>query len=106
MRAVAATLSVAAVMAVASFTLTAQTRTTPDLTGAWEPMGGGRGADPKLAPPPASPIVLTPKYAASYEAKRQADAEATKRGEPPVSAAVLCSPYGMPRRMAVATYPI
>ena len=45
-------------------------------------------------------------YAKQYEARRQADAEATKRGEPPVSDAVLCSPYGMPRMMAVATYPV
>ena len=104
--AITGTLSVVAVLSVASFALSAQTRTPPNLTGAWEPMGAGRGADPKLAPPPATPIVLTPKYAAAYEAKRQADAEATKRGEPPVSAAVLCSPYGMPRMMAVATYPI
>ena len=78
----------------------------PNLTGAWEPMGGGRGANPKTAPPPAGPIVLKPEYAKAYDAKRQADAEATKRGEPPASAAVLCSPYGMPRMMAVASYPV
>ena len=41
-----------------------------------------------------------------YEARRAADAEATKRGEPPASAAVLCIPYGMPRMMAVASYPV
>lgn len=86
--------------------LGAAAQTTPNITGAWEPMGGGRGADPKLAPPPASPIVLTPAYAKEYEARRQADAAATKRGEPPASAAVLCNPYGMPRMMAVATYPV
>ena len=78
----------------------------PNLTGAWVPFNPGRGADPTLAPPPASPIILKPEYAAAYEARRQADAEATKRGEPPASAAVLCSPYGMPRMMSVATYPI
>jgi hypothetical protein len=78
----------------------------PNLTGAWVPFGAGRGADPKLAPPPAGPIVLKAEYAKAYEARRQADAEATKRGEPPASAAVLCSPYGMPRMMAVATYPV
>jgi hypothetical protein len=70
------------------------------------PFNPGRGADPTLAPPPASPILLKPEYAKAYEARRQADAEATKRGEPPASAAVLCSPYGMPRMMSVATYPI
>jgi len=78
----------------------------PNLTGAWVPFNPGRGSDPTLAPPPASPIILKPEYAAAYEARRQADAAATKRGEPPASAAVLCSPYGMPRMMSVATYPI
>ena len=78
----------------------------PNIAGVWVPMGGGRGVDPKLAPPPAGPIVLKAEYAKAWEARRQADAEATKRGEPPVSAAVLCSPYGMPRMMAVASYPL
>jgi hypothetical protein len=95
---------VLAVLAATSLGLQAQAP--PNITGAWEPMGGGRGADPKVAPPPAGPIVLKPEYAKAYEAKRQADAEATKRGEPPVSAAVLCNPYGMPRMMAVASYPV
>jgi len=80
--------------------------TTPTIAGVWTPFGGGRGADPKLAPPPAGPLVLKPEYARPYEARRLADAEATKRGEPPASAAVLCSPYGMPRMMSVAIYPI
>jgi hypothetical protein len=78
----------------------------PDITGAWVPMGAGRGVDPKLAPPPAGPIVLKPEYAKDYEARRAAEAEATRRGEPPASAAVLCNPYGMPRMMAVASYPV
>ena len=76
------------------------------ISGAWVPMGGGRGVDPKLAPPPATPIVLKPAYAKAYEARRAADAEATKRGEPPATPAVLCLPYGMPRMMTVASYPI
>jgi hypothetical protein len=97
-------LFVALVVSVVAFGADAQTP--PDLRGAWEPFGGGRGADPRIAPPPAGPIVLKPEYAKAYEARRHADAEATKRGEPPVSAAVLCSPYGMPRMMAVASYPI
>ena len=78
----------------------------PDLTGAWVPLGGGRGLDPKLAPPPAGPIVLKPEYAKEYEARRAAEAEATRRGEPPPSDAVVCMPYGMPRMMAVASYPV
>ena len=84
----------------------AQTASAPNLTGAWVPMGAGRGADPKLAPPPAGPVVLKPAYAKEYDARRAADAEATRRGEPPASDAVLCRPYGMPRMMAVATYPV
>jgi hypothetical protein len=50
--------------------------------------------------------VLKPEYAKEYEAQRAADAEATRRGEPPPSAAVVCVPYGMPRMMAVASYPV
>jgi hypothetical protein len=84
----------------------AQSTSTPSLIGAWVPMGAGRGVDPKFAPPPAGPIVLKAEYAKAYEARRVAEAEATKRGAPPASAAVLCNPYGMPRMMAVASYPI
>jgi hypothetical protein len=71
-------------------------------------MGGGRGAsaDPKIAPPPATPIVLKPEYAKAEEARRAADAERTRKGEPPATPAVLCLPYGMPRMMTVASYPI
>jgi hypothetical protein len=87
-------------------TAQAQTAAVPNLTGAWVPMGAGRGADAKLAPPPAGPIVLKAAFAKEYDARRAADAEATKRGEPPASDAVHCRPYGMPRMMAVATYPI
>jgi hypothetical protein len=90
----------------AGITARAQSAGTPHLTGAWVPMGAGRGVDPKFAPPPAGPIVLKPEYAKVYEARRAAEADATRRGEPPASAAVLCNPYGMPRMMAVASYPI
>jgi hypothetical protein len=78
----------------------------PDLSGAWAPSRGGRGADPKLAPPPATPIVLKPEYAKPYEARRAAEAEANKRNEPLASAAVSCVPYGMPTMMAVVSYPV
>jgi hypothetical protein len=84
----------------------AQSTGVPQLTGAWVPMGSGRGVDPTLAPPPAGPVVLKPEYAKAYEASRAAEAEATRRGEPPASAAVLCNPYGMPRMMTVASYPV
>jgi hypothetical protein len=84
----------------------AQDATPRNITGAWVPMGAGRRADPTLAPPPPGPVVLRPEYAKAYETRRAAEADATRRGEPPVSAAVLCSPYGMPRMMAVASYPV
>src|SRR5215510_7836819 len=54
----------------------------PDFTGVWGPYRGGRGADPKLAPPPATPIVLKGEYAKAYDARRAAEAEAYSRGEP------------------------
>ena len=100
----AAPLLVAIAVAVTSLSPSAQT--VPNLAGAWEPGGGGRGANAKLAPAPATPVVLKPEFAKAFEARRQADAERTKRGEPPASAAVLCSPYGMPRMMSVASYPV
>jgi hypothetical protein len=83
-----------------------QSRTPPNLTGVWAPFGAGRGAAPPNAPPPAGPFVLKPEYAKPFEARAAADAEATRRGEPPPSDAILCSPYGMPRMMSVASYPL
>jgi hypothetical protein len=77
-----------------------------DLSGVWAPYRAGRGADPALNPPPPSPIVLKPQYAKPYEARRAAEDEATKRGEPLATAAVSCVPYGFPRMMAVALYPV
>jgi hypothetical protein len=77
----------------------------PDLSGVWAPYRGGRGADPKLNPPPPTPIVLKPQYAKPYEVRRAAEDEAIKRGEPLGTAAVQCVPYGFPRMMAVALYP-
>jgi hypothetical protein len=85
----------------------AQTKASPpDISGAWGPYRGGRGADPKLAPPPATPMVLKPEYAKPYQARRAAEAEAANRGEPLGNASVLCVPYGMPSMMSVAVYPI
>jgi hypothetical protein len=77
-----------------------------DLSGVWAPYRPGRGADPALNPPPPSPIVLKPQYAKPYEARRAAEDAAAKRGEPLATAAVSCVPYGMPRMMAVALYPV
>ena len=69
-------------------------------------MGGGRGGDPKVAPPPATPIVLKPEYQKAYDSRRTSDAAATKRGEKSATPAVLCLPYVMPRMMTVSSYPI
>ena len=84
--------------------LHAQTR--PDLTGVWGQYRGGRGADPKLAPPAASPLVLKPEYAKPYEARRAAEAAANQRGEQLANASVQCVPYGVPAMMSVAVYPV
>jgi hypothetical protein len=77
-----------------------------DLSGVWAPYRAGRGADPALTPPAPSPIVLKPQYAKPYETRRAAEDEAAKRGEPLATPAVGCVPYGMPRMMAVALYPV
>jgi len=99
-------LVIAALCSALSLPVAALAQSKPDLMGSWGPYRGGRGADPKLAPPAAGPIVLKPEYAKPYDARRAAEAEATRRGEPTASAAVLCMPYGMPSMMAVAVYPI
>ena len=78
----------------------------PDFSGAWGPYRGGRGADPKLAPPPATPLAMKPEYAKAYEARRAAEAAANSRGEPLATASSACVPYGMPSMMSVAVYPI
>src|ERR1019366_1443447 len=65
------------VLQLAPFGLRAQT---PDFTGAWSPNRGGKGTDPKLAPPAAGPLLLKPEYAKPYEERRALEAEANKRG--------------------------
>ena len=85
----------------------AQSKTNvPDFSGTWAPYRSGRGADPKLAPPPATPVVLKPQYVKAYEERRAADAAANSRGEQLATAAINCIPYGMPSMMSVAVYPI
>src|SRR5438105_2170192 len=101
-----AALVICAVISLAGSSYAQSKANPPDLSGAWGPYRGGRGADPKLAPPPATPIVLKPEYAKPYEARRAAEAEANRRGEPLVSAGVLCVPYGVPSMMSVAIYPV
>ena len=96
--------------AVAVLPLGAQSAATakpaPSLTGAWEPLPAARAKALNVTLPPVSAIVLKPQYAKDYEARRAAETDATRRGEPPATAAVLCTPYGMPRMMAVASYPV
>jgi hypothetical protein len=84
----------------------AQGTAPPDLSGAWAPYRGGRGADPKFAAPPATEILLKGDYKTSWDARRAAEAEANKKGEPLATPAVDCIPYGMPRMMSVALYPL
>jgi hypothetical protein len=86
----------------------AQAQPVPDarnITGVWAPYRAPRGSDPKLSPPPASPIVLKGEYAKAYEERRAAEAEASKRGEPLATLGSQCVPYGMPTMMSVASYP-
>jgi hypothetical protein len=78
----------------------------PDLTGVWGIYRGGRGADPKLAAPPATPMVLKPEYAKPYAERRAAEAAAAQRGEQLANTSVLCVPYGVPTMMSVAVYPV
>jgi hypothetical protein len=86
--------------------LAAQSGAPPDLSGAWAPYRAGRGADPKYAAPPATEILLKGDYKKSWDARRAAEAEANKKGEPLATPAVDCIPYGMPRMMSVALYPL
>jgi hypothetical protein len=79
---------------------------TTDLTGIWGPYRGGRGSDPKFAPPAATPVVLKPEYAKPYDERRAVEAEATKRGEQLVNTSAQCLPQGVPTMMAVASYPV
>jgi hypothetical protein len=78
----------------------------PDIGGVWAPYRGGRGADPALAAPPATPLVFKAPYAAQWEARKKTEADAAERGEPIATGAVACVPYGVPRMMSVALYPI
>src|SRR5689334_24352890 len=98
---------VVSVFAFAATGAFAQTKpATPDFAGVWGPYRGGRGADPKLAPPPATPLALKPEYAKPYEARRAAEAAANSRGEPLPNASSSCIPYGVPSMMSVAVYPV
>jgi hypothetical protein len=96
----------AAVSWLVLLSVSAHAQAVPDIAGVWAPYRGGRGADPALAPPPATTLVLKPEYAVPFETRRKTEAEAAARGEPIASGAVACVPYGVPRMMSVALYPI
>jgi hypothetical protein len=98
--------AVALVVTAVATGLAAQNAAPPDLSGAWAPYRAGRGADPKYAAPPATEILLKGDYKKSWDARRAAEAEANKKGEPLATPAVDCIPYGMPRMMSVALYPL
>jgi len=87
--------------------LDAQTKpNAPDFSGAWGPYRPGRGGDPKLAAPAATPLALKPDYKKTYDARRAAETEASNRGEPLATPSSTCVPYGVPSMMSVAVYPI
>jgi hypothetical protein len=80
---------------------------TPDFTGTWGSYPGFRGGppDPKLVPPPPTPLLLKPKYKGPYDELRAKQIESDKRGEPLSNASTACLPTGMPGMM-FAIYPI
>ena len=90
----AAVLRLAAVSWIVLLSVSAYAQAATDFTGVWAPYRGGRGADPALAAPSATPLVLKPEYAAAFEARRKAEADAAARGEPIASGAVACVPSG------------
>lgn len=81
--------------------------TVPNITGAWGSFPGPRQGppDPKLVPPPPSPLLLKPRYKEAYEAQRARQIESDKRGEPLANASTECLPPGMPQMMS-AIYPV
>jgi hypothetical protein len=84
----------------------AQTAKTPDFSGTWDPYRGRPGADPKLAAPPATPLVLKPSLVKAYEDRRKLEADSLAKGEQLATGGSQCIPYGMPTMMQVATYPL
>jgi len=97
----------AALLPVAPAMVQAQSAASPpDLTGVWGIYRGAKGADPKLAPPAPSPLVLKPDYDKPYQAKRAAESAAAQRGEQLANSGAQCIPYGVPTMMSIAIYPV
>ncbi len=96
----------AILLALPAISFTQPATNPPDLTGVWGIYRGGRGADPKFAAPPASPLAIKPEYVKAYEARRAIEADAAKRGEQLDTPGVRCVPYGFPGMMQVAVYPV
>lgn len=95
-----------ALAALPAIGLAQSSATPPDFTGVWGIYRGGRGADPKFAAPPASPLAIKPEYAKDYEARKAIEADAAKRGEQLANDSIACKPYGVPGMMSVAIYPV
>jgi hypothetical protein len=72
-----------------------------DLTGAWSP---SRATGPG-APAAPTPLLLKPAYKPAFDAQKLKEREANARGEQ-LATKGLCSPYGMPTMLQVATYPM
>jgi hypothetical protein len=102
-------LALAALTALSATSLAADSarKAVPDITGQWASYPGFRGPppDPKLVPPPATPLLLKPKYKAPYDELRVRQTESDKRGEPLANASTACLPNGMPTMMS-AIYPV
>ncbi|MEO5923311.1 MAG: hypothetical protein ABIR70_05735 [Bryobacteraceae bacterium] len=71
-----------------------------DLSGAWAP---SRATGPS-APAPPTPILLKAPYKAAYDELQAKIRAASARGEQ-YAVKGLCSPYGVPTMMTVASYP-
>ena len=99
-------LTSALLLALPAISFTQSATKPPDLTGVWGIYRAGRGADPKFAAPPASPLAIKPEYLKAYEARRAVEADAAKRGEQLDTPGVRCVPYGFPGMMQVAVYPV
>jgi hypothetical protein len=96
----------AILLALPAISFTQSATNPPDLTGVWGIYRGGRGADPKFAAPPASPLAIKPEYQKAYDSRRATEADAAKRGEQLDTPGVRCVPYGFPGMMQVAVYPV